>query len=160
MYHKSLSTVVHLSVLLLGKLYRIVYTKLSYSLLSQCGINWIYYLYYNILLVQAVYPILKIDIQLSLHTLKFEHRVIDRTLGVKAHLIRRINFRFSGLLGSNTVRIEGGGGGGEIFQFQVLRFHCDVIIHGQTDEHTSYLGLHHFPASEKWPTLLSSLAGE
>ena len=93
---------------------------------------------------------------------------------MKAHLIRRINFRFSGLLGSNTVRIEEGGGGGrgrrrrgrrrgrggEIFQFQVLRFHCDVIIHGQTDEHTSYLGLHHFPASEKWPTLLSSLAGE
>ena len=55
MYHKSLSTVVHLSVLLLGKLYRIVYTKLSYSLLSQCGINWIYYIYseykHNILLV-------------------------------------------------------------------------------------------------------------
>ena len=28
---------------------------------------------------------------------------------MKAHLIRRINFRFSGLLGSNTVRIEEGG---------------------------------------------------
>ena len=26
-------------------MYRIVYTKLSYSLLSHCGINWIYYLY-------------------------------------------------------------------------------------------------------------------
>ena len=43
-------------------LYRIVYTKLSYSLLSQCGINWIYYLYseykHNILLVEVVYSIL------------------------------------------------------------------------------------------------------
>ena len=26
-------------------MFRIVYTKSSYSLLSQCGINWIYYLY-------------------------------------------------------------------------------------------------------------------
>ena len=41
-----------------------------------------------------------------MHTLKFEHRVIDRTLGVKAHLMRRINFRLSGLLVSNTVKEE------------------------------------------------------
>ena len=27
-------------------MFRIVYTKLSYSLQSQCGINWMYCLYY------------------------------------------------------------------------------------------------------------------
>ena len=32
--------------------------------------------------------------------------MIDRTLGVKAHLMRRINFRLSGLLVSNTVKEE------------------------------------------------------
>ena len=43
-------------------MYRIIYTKLSYSLLYQCDTNWIYYLYskyrYDVLLIYTVYPIL------------------------------------------------------------------------------------------------------
>ena len=42
---------------------KIVYTKLSFSLLSQCGINWIYYLYsqykQNILLRHSMLLIYK-----------------------------------------------------------------------------------------------------
>ena len=40
-------------------------------------------------------------------TLKFEQRVMERTLGVKAHLIRTRNLRLRGSFWSNTASMGG-----------------------------------------------------